>query len=63
MSDALAFFEQVYGEVPEWVRTMHEHRPDALAGYTALRRAIMEECVLSRKEKEWVLVGVNAARR
>ena len=63
MSDALAFFEQVYGEVPEWVRTMHEHRPDALAGYTALRRAIMEEGVLSRKEKEWVLVGVNAARR
>ena len=63
MSDAMAFFEQVYGEVPEWVRTMHEHRPDALDGYTVLRRVIMEEGALSRKEKEWVLVGVNAARR
>lgn len=42
---------------------MHEHRPDALDGYMALRRTIMEEGALSRKEKEWVLVGVNAARR
>lgn len=63
MSDALTFFERVYGEVPEWVRTMHEHRPDALDGYTSLRHSIMEEGALSRKEKEWVLVGVNAARR
>ena len=63
MSDVLTFYKEVYGEVPEWVQTMHEHRPEALDAYTALRRAIMEEGVLSRKEKEWLLVGVNAARR
>lgn len=63
MSDALAFYKEVYGEVPGWVQAMHKLRPDALDAYTALRRVIMEEGDLSRKEKEWLLVGVNAARR
>ena len=63
MEDALAFFERVYGEVPEWVRTMHEQRPEALNDYLTLRRTVMEKGALSRKEKEWILVGVNAARR
>jgi alkylhydroperoxidase/carboxymuconolactone decarboxylase family protein YurZ len=63
VEDALAFFERVYGEVPEWVRTMHEQRPEALSDYLTLRRTVMEKGALSRKEKEWILVGVNAARR
>ena len=63
MEDALAFFERVYGEVPEWVLTMHEQRPEALNDYLRLRRTVMEKGALSHKEKEWVLVGVNAARR
>lgn len=63
MADALTFFKRVYGEVPQWVRTMHELRPEALNDYLALRRTVMEEGTLSPKEKEWVLVGVNAARR
>ena len=52
MEDALAFFERVYGEVPEWVRTMHEQRPQALRDYLTLRRTVMEKGALSRKEKE-----------
>lgn len=63
MPDTIAFYKEVYGEVPEWVQTMHERRPHALDAYTVLRRVTMEEGVLSRKEKEWLLVGVNAARR
>jgi alkylhydroperoxidase/carboxymuconolactone decarboxylase family protein YurZ len=63
VEDALAFFERVYGEVPEWVRTMHEQRPEALNDYLELRRTVMEKGALSHKEKEWILVGVNAARR
>jgi hypothetical protein len=38
VEDALAFFERVYGEVPEWVRTMHEQRPETLNDYLRLRR-------------------------
>lgn len=63
VADALTFFKQVYGEVPEWVRTMHEHKPEALNDYLTLRRTVMDKGTLSRKEKEWILVGVNAARR
>jgi alkylhydroperoxidase/carboxymuconolactone decarboxylase family protein YurZ len=63
VADALSFFKRVYGEVPEWALTMHEQRPEALNDYLALRRTVMEKGALSRKEKEWILVGVNAARR
>ena len=63
MADALTFFKHVYGEVPEWVQTMYEQRPEAMNDYLALRRTVMEKGTLSPKEKEWILVGVNAARR
>lgn len=63
MSDTLRFFERVYGEVPEWVQKMYQQNSGALEAYTALRCSVMEEGALSRKEKEWILVGVNAARR
>ena len=63
MADALSFFKRVYGEVPEWVQIMHEQRPEALNDYLTLRRTVMEKGALSPKEKEWILVGVNAARR
>ncbi|MFC5605079.1 carboxymuconolactone decarboxylase family protein [Sporosarcina koreensis] len=62
MSEGLAYFKEVYGAVPEWVVKMHEYRPDALDHYTSLRSAIMEDGLLSRKEKDLLLVGINAAR-
>ena len=63
MADALSFFKRVYGEVPEWVQAMHELRPEALNDYLTLRRTVMDKGPLSPKGKEWILVGVNAARR
>ncbi|MCG7343665.1 carboxymuconolactone decarboxylase family protein [Sporosarcina sp. ACRSL] len=62
MSDGLAYFKEVYGAVPEWVGKMHTYRPDALDHYTNLRSAIMEDGLLSSKEKDLLLVGINAAR-
>ena len=41
---------------------MYEYRPDALDHYTGLRSAIMGDGLLSRKEKDLLLVGMNAAR-
>lgn len=62
MSNGLAYFKEVYGAVPGWVEKMHDYRPDALDHYTSLRSAIMEDGLLSRKEKDLLLVGINAAR-
>lgn len=62
MSDGLVYFKEVYGAVPGWVGKMHAYRPDALDHYTNLRSAIMEDGLLSGKEKDLLLVGINAAR-
>jgi alkylhydroperoxidase/carboxymuconolactone decarboxylase family protein YurZ len=62
MSDGLAYFKKVYDSVPGWVGKMHAYRPDALDHYTSLRRAIMSDGLLSSKEKDLLLVGINAAR-
>lgn len=63
MSEGLNYFKKVYGTVPEWVGKMHEYRPEALDHYTKLRSNIMRDGVLSTKEKDLFLVGINAARR
>ncbi|CAM3246439.1 carboxymuconolactone decarboxylase family protein [Sporolactobacillus spathodeae] len=63
MADALGYFKEVYGEVPEWVAKMQQFSPEALDAYTRLRGAILVDGALSRKEKELILVGINAARR
>ncbi|WP_252501749.1 carboxymuconolactone decarboxylase family protein [Sporosarcina sp. Marseille-Q4943] len=62
MSEGLAYFKEVYGAVPGWVEKMHAYRPDALDHYTSLRSAIMGDGLLSGKEKDLLLVGINAAR-
>ncbi|WP_423799891.1 carboxymuconolactone decarboxylase family protein [Neobacillus sp. SAB-20_R2A] len=61
--NGLEFFEQVYGQVPEWVAKMHHFAPKALEYYTKLRGEILVDGALSKKEKELILVGINAARR
>lgn len=63
MSEGLVYFKEVYGTVPGWVGKMHAYRPEALDHYTNLRSAIMQEGNLSTKEKDLLLVGINAARR
>lgn len=62
MSDGLNYFKEVYGVVPEWVRKMHNYRPEALDHYTNLRSTIMQDGALSTKDKDLLLVGINAAR-
>lgn len=62
MSTGLDYFKKVYDIVPGWVQKMHDYNPAMLDHYTALRGAAMAEGVLSVKEKDILLVGINAAR-
>ena len=62
MSTGLDYFKKVYDVVPGWVQKMHDYNPAMLDHYTALRGAAMAEGVLSVKEKDILLVGINAAR-
>ncbi|MEN1967834.1 carboxymuconolactone decarboxylase family protein [Lentibacillus sp. N15] len=55
--------QEADGELLSWVRQMKEYAPDALEAYTRLEQVILKDGALSRKEKECILVGVNAARR
>ncbi|WP_251555183.1 carboxymuconolactone decarboxylase family protein [Neobacillus muris] len=61
--NGLEFFERVYGQVPDWAAKMHYFAPKALEYYTKLRGEILVDGALSKKEKELILVGINAARR
>jgi alkylhydroperoxidase/carboxymuconolactone decarboxylase family protein YurZ len=62
MSKGLTYFKEVYDVVPGWVQKMHDYSPNALNHYTSLRSDIMQEGALTRKEKDILLVGMNAAR-
>jgi len=62
MSTGLEYFKKVYDVVPGWVQKMHDYNPAMLDHYTALRGAAMAEGVLSVKEKDILLVGINSAR-
>ncbi|MFU2016091.1 carboxymuconolactone decarboxylase family protein [Peribacillus butanolivorans] len=62
MSKGLSYFKEVYDVVPGWVQKMHDYSPNALDHYTSLRSNIMQEGALTKKEKDILLVGMNAAR-
>lgn len=62
MNQGLAYFKEVYDVVPGWVQKMHDYNTNALEHYTSLRSEIMKEGALTRKEKDLLLVGMNAAR-
>ncbi|MDQ0218056.1 carboxymuconolactone decarboxylase family protein [Peribacillus cavernae] len=62
MGKGLSYFKEVYDVVPGWVQKMHDCNPNALDHYTSLRSEIMQEGALTRKEKDILLVGINAAR-
>lgn len=62
MSKGLAYFKEVYDEVPGWVQKMHDYSPVVLDHYTGLRGDIMKDGALSRKEKDVLLASMNAAR-
>ncbi|MFB5284859.1 carboxymuconolactone decarboxylase family protein [Peribacillus sp. Hz7] len=62
METGLEYFKKVYDVVPGWVQKMHDYNPEMLDHYTALRGAAMADGVLSVKEKDILLVGINSAR-
>ncbi|WP_019393316.1 carboxymuconolactone decarboxylase family protein [Priestia filamentosa] len=62
MSKGLTYFKEVYDVVPGWVQKMNDYSPNVLNHYTSLRSDIMQEGALTRKEKDILLVGMNAAR-
>lgn len=62
MSKGLEYFKKVYDIVPGWVQKMHDYNPEMLDHYTALRGAAMSAGALTVKEKDILLVGMNAAR-
>jgi alkylhydroperoxidase/carboxymuconolactone decarboxylase family protein YurZ len=61
--DPLKIFQEIYGEVPAWVSLMNQYAPEGLVHYTELRSSVMKDGALPRKDKELILVGINAARR
>ncbi|WP_409300195.1 carboxymuconolactone decarboxylase family protein [Peribacillus sp. SCS-155] len=62
MSKGLAYFKEVYDQVPGWVQKMHDYGPGVLEHYTGIRSEIMQDGALSRKEKDILIAAMNAAR-
>lgn len=62
MSKGLAYFKEVYDEVPGWVQKMNDYNSKVLDHYTAIRSEIMQDGVLSRKEKDALIAVMNAGR-
>ena len=62
LREAIKWHETFMGACPEWVRLIGETHPEAVVGYTKLRKAVYEEGHLSRKVKQLILLGINLAR-
>lgn len=65
MSDnnILDYYGKVENQVPEWISKMHQYAPKVLEHYTMLRQEVLVDGKLSKKDKELILVGINASRR
>lgn len=63
MANSRTYYQEPHGELPNWVTQMEQYAPHALEAYTQLEQVILNDGALSKKEKECILVGVNAARR
>jgi len=61
--EILKIIEEMFGEVPAWAGKMNESEPKALEHLLKFQQEVMAEGHISKKEKELILVGVNAARR
>ena len=57
----MAEFAAVFGEVPDRVRLLEEHAPDALEAYHRMRVAVLRDGPLAPLLGELVLFAVNAA--
>lgn len=48
---------------PDWFKGLKEYQSQALVHLKNFKEEVMSEGVISRKDKELILVGINAARR
>lgn len=62
MADGLAYFKQVYGDIPDWVNKMHTYSPEMLDYYTDFRGEAFKGNALSKKEKDQFIASANAGR-
>ncbi len=60
-TSATEYVESVYGAVPERIRIMGEHLPEALDGFHRLRSTGLRGAGLEAKWTELLLVALNAA--
>ena len=43
--NGLAYFKEVYDEVPGWVQKMHDYNPAILDHYTGIHSVIMNDSI------------------
>jgi AhpD family alkylhydroperoxidase len=63
LEEILAYFRQVFGEIPRWVQDLVDTQPEIFLGYYAMRSEVLRDNVLPRKFKELALVALNASER
>lgn len=59
--EILDYFRSRFKEIPAWIEIMGEKFPTALQHYYSMRNRALDTGRLTRKIKELVLVGINAA--
>ena len=62
MADGWACFKAVYGTVPTWITTIHEHNPHMLKHDTDLRGVAFAAGALSSRDKDDLIMAVSVAR-
>jgi alkylhydroperoxidase/carboxymuconolactone decarboxylase family protein YurZ len=62
-NEIVAYFDRTFGGVPGWLDLLVETSPPTLETYYGLRAEILRDGVLPRRDKELILVVMNAAER
>ena len=55
-------YKKVYGQVPDWAETVSQVMPELLEHWLGIRSKVMVDGALSRKIKEFILLGINLVR-
>ncbi|WP_170158501.1 carboxymuconolactone decarboxylase family protein [Aquisalibacillus elongatus] len=59
----LKHLQQLNAQVTSDIEKLNEHYPEIQKSYLQLQDDVLEDGYVSRKDKELILVGINAARR
>ena len=54
---------KIYGNTPDWTQTLAELMPEMLESWLNIRQKVADDGALSRKVKEFILIGINLVRR